>query len=101
MPYGKPGRGPNRGPGPSLAGRTLILGKFLPRSHRFHIKGGYPPNVNKLRERKGIRLTQRDGSVEAMFDRLEDLKNHPDENLVPYEEFELGLTQEPSQRRGF
>jgi hypothetical protein len=24
-----------------------------------------------------------------MFDRLEDLKNHPDENLVPYEEFEL------------
>ena len=34
-------------------------------------------------------MTQRDGSVEAMFDRLEDLKNHPDENLVPYEEFEL------------
>lgn len=35
-------------------------------------------------------MTNRDNAVEAMLDRLEDLENHPDENLAPYEEFKIG-----------
>ena len=32
---------------------------------------------------------QRDHAAEVVLERLEDLKNHPDEQLTPYEEFEL------------
>ena len=34
-------------------------------------------------------MMQRDITVEAMLERLEDLENYPEENLTPYKEFEL------------
>ncbi len=34
-------------------------------------------------------MMQRDKTVEAMLERLEDLENYPEENLTPYKEFEL------------
>lgn len=34
-------------------------------------------------------MLKRENAVEAILERLGDLENHPDENLVPYEEFEL------------
>ena len=34
-------------------------------------------------------MMQRDHTVESVLERLEDLENYPDENLVPYKEFEI------------
>ncbi len=34
-------------------------------------------------------MIQQDNAVEVMLDRLRDLENYPDEQLVPYEEFEF------------
>jgi hypothetical protein len=45
--------------------------------------------MTEYRERDGIGLLKRDDVVEAMLERLGDLENHPDENLVPYREFTL------------
>ena len=33
---------------------------------------------------------QQDYVAEGILERLEDLENHPDENLTPYKEFTLG-----------
>ncbi len=33
---------------------------------------------------------QQDRAAEVVLERLEDLENHPDEQLTPYEEFEFG-----------
>ena len=34
-------------------------------------------------------MMQRDETAEAMLERLKDLENYPEENLIPYKEFEL------------
>ena len=36
------------------------------------------------------RMMQRENTVKVMLERLEDLKNNPDEQLTPYEEFATG-----------
>ena len=53
-PRGTKDSGADRGPSNAAHGMTctLIISKFLSRSHRFHIKGAYPPNVTRSK-RKG------------------------------------------------